>query len=274
MSEIDLILTRLHASRDYADDLGERIELGQLKHANAISKVRKSDGKNIIFEYTFNSGLTAADIMDFRITFSTAVHHLRSVCDNLAVAIGRKACIKGADHLAFPVRQVDLISAGIEPKQTFEYWASESKLGADVIDVIRKTQPYNSTVGKFGMLTGHEHPLSILNILSNHDKHRMLTVCATISKGLFFQGIASLKQRGFHAEAYFRADFTYENGDKMGRITIPIGSPENTFDLILPFQVVINKVEVPERMRIAYELLIYLHDFVRDEIVEPLRSFV
>lgn len=102
-----------------------------------------------------------------------AVHNLRSTLDHLVYQLA-VANDKSPSGTLYPAFVGDPLDPGTD-KRTRDRWKSLSKLiHPDDLAKIEVTQPYR------GRNLGNRHPLSMLNELSNRDKHREIHLSASV----------------------------------------------------------------------------------------------
>lgn len=184
--------------------------------------------------------------------FAECIHNLRSVVDNVIWQLGQ---IHGApDTISFPVttHPNDFTSRLNDKVNTL------SLLPTDALKLVKDLQPYNRG-------NPEDHPLWILNRLWNYDKHRSPVVVATISNDT----VLDLQRGGV---GHWSGPMPLDRDFYLMGTSIP-KQAEVDPKLNLAHEIVLEVGgEVAGRMN-ASVLLLELHNFVRDEIVDKFEPF-
>ena len=165
VDKLALLKRRLSAASSQILDFGcgaEKFEQANTLQAKCEVKI---EGEKKVITYRF---ISVPPDEDLHILASSCVHHLRSVCDNIVVALGEKYSLNNWEQLAFP---------NFLKSSDFDKWkAKNSGFSSDLLDAFASLQPTEVVDSPFGSLSNSIHPMQLLSILNNHDKHRMLIV--------------------------------------------------------------------------------------------------
>ena len=184
--------------------------------------------------------------------FAECIHNLRSVVDNVIWQLGQNHGTP--EGISFPVTfHPNVFSARLNDGVN-----NLSLLPHDALTLIEQLQPYH-------LDNPHDHPLWILSRLWNNDKHRTAVMVAAISNE------------------------TLINIDPVATITISGPQPLDR-DFQLTGIAVLQNIEIDVQVQFAHEiileidgpvagganaraLLLELHNFVRDEVVNKFEPF-
>jgi len=153
--------------------------------------------------------------------------------------------------------------------RAFDTWVRDyqgilSKFPAEAVDLIRQLQPFNPD--KRGNI-GASNIIYILNKLANQDKHKMPLHVAGVHDCDTF--IGHLTTTGpFRIEA----GQPLEHNSVLMEVTVSASDPASDFQLKVATHIAFDK-DGPALGAPVYEFLVYIHSFVRDEIVANFEPF-
>ena len=191
-----------------------------------------------------------------RFLVGDAVHNLRSTLDNLVWSLGQISGEQSSSQLAFPV-------CIKEERFNMKILPMLRRLPPDAQSLIENLQPYNRRDDPEG------HPLYILNRLWNDDKHETPLVV----RG--FQSSTGLGiRRGGQVHIVAGKLSVGATGDDAEVMSLLMPDSQSVANLKPAFtaDIAFDKVG-PARGAIVRKLLVDLHDFVRDEVVEKFAPF-
>jgi hypothetical protein len=183
-----------------------------------------------------------------------AIHNLRSVIDNLIWNLGQISGESPKSELAFPV---SLDENRFKEKILPRY----KRLPLDAQALIESLQPYNRKDNPEG------HLLYILNRLWNDDKHETPPIVAGVhsSTGIGARGRVIIRSGKVSTGAT-------DDGAEVMIFSVPDRQSVNNLKPVFKVSVAFDK-NGPARGVTAYKLLIDLHNFVRDEVVNKFAPF-
>ncbi|PKB58314.1 MAG: hypothetical protein BZY83_07830 [SAR202 cluster bacterium Casp-Chloro-G2] len=184
--------------------------------------------------------------------FAECIHNLRSVVDNVIWQLGQKHGTP--DRISFPVTVHCKYFTPLLTDKT----NTLSLLPTKALKVIEELQPYHRG-------NPQDHPLWILNRLWNDDKHRTPVVVATISNDTVLDVQAGGIGQWF-------GPMSLDHDFQLMGVAIPKYVKIDP-ELHFTHEVILKINGQVAGGTNARELLLKLHDFVRDEIVEKFKPF-
>jgi len=261
------IRNRLATAKEFIDDFKLKSDIFFNSKPYTIVTEEEVHGDSKIVRNRF---IVRREIPDgLRVPVRMSLTELRDILDNLVWGLAQVVGEPYSCEIAFPVYQMEFPPRSNPGARSFEGWIKRnqrilSKFPAGAQPLITQLQPFNAYKEN---QVGSHHPIFILNKLVNDKKHKIaLQITGVHSYGVH---AGHLKLTG---PAHIGPGQPLQHNSVITEVTVPVSDLSPNFEIKVATYIAFDK-NGPLLGAPVYEFLIYMHSFIRDEIVTKFETF-